>query len=414
MDNKKRAAKRYDSAHMVLRNREYQRKDGLYLYKYRDSTGEMRVVYCKTLAGLREKEREICRDLEDGIRTRFENAVSVNEMFDRYLRGKTELRESTCSNYRYLYRKYVSEDFGRHKIVDVKYSRVRIFYLKLLKEKGLQLSSLEIIHTIIHSVFALAMRDDYIRKNPTEGVLTELKREYKWQRPKRHALTVEEQNAFISYVAGSRVYGHWLPLFTVLLGTGLRIGELIGLTWTDCDFEHNMIHVNHNLVYHRQEEGRCTFHVGTPKTEAGKRMIPMLGEVRRILQQLWKEQLGRGEDETEIDGYSGFVFTNRRGYVHNPSTINRSIIRITNAYNREERERAQREGGEPLLLPHFSVHNLRHTFCSRFCENETNVKVIQEIMGHSDIGTTMNIYAEVTEQKKQECFHSLEGKIKIS
>ena len=76
---------------------------------------------------------------------------------------------------------------------------------------------------------------------------------------------------------------------------------------------------------------------------------------------------------------------------------------------------------DPTLTPesggrsrHFSVHNLRHTFCTRFCENETNIKVIQEIMGHSDIGTTMNIYAEATESKKKESFENLDGKIKIS
>ena len=85
---------------------------------------------------------------------------------------------------------------------------------------------------------------------------------------------------------------------------------------------------------------------------------------------------------------------------------------------REKREAAQRKAEEekrqPLLIRHFSVHNLRHTFCTRFCENETNLKVIQEIMGHADIETTMNIYAEATAQKKQESFTRLEGKIKIS
>ena len=74
---------------------------------------------------------------------------------------------------------------------------------------------------------------------------------------------------------------------------------------------------------------------------------------------------------------------------------------------------AKKEAREPDLLPHFSVHNLRHTFCTRFCENETNLKVIQEIMGHADISTTMNIYNEATKEKKKESFASLEGKIKI-
>lgn len=65
-------------------------------------------------------------------------------------------------------------------------------------------------------------------------------------------------------------------------------------------------------------------------------------------------------------------------------------------------------------LPHFSCHHLRHTFCTRFCENETNLKVIQEIMGHADITTTMDVYNEATKDKKIEVFTGLEGKIKIS
>ena len=124
--------------------------------------------------------------------------------------------------------------------------------------------------------------------------------------------------------------------------------------------------------------------------------------------------MSEGFSTAEIDGYSGFVFTNRNGYIHNPSTIDSTIERIRRACNKEEAEKAAREHREPLEIRHFSVHNLRHTFCTRFCENETNIKVIQEIMGHSDISTTMNIYAEATESKKKESFANLEGKIKIS
>ena len=127
-----------------------------------------------------------------------------------------------------------------------------------------------------------------------------------------------------------------------------------------------------------------------------------------------KKQLKAGYNTAEIDGYSGFIFTNRMGYVHNPQTINRAIERVRIAANAKEEERAKAEHRKPLVIRHFSAHNLRHTFCTRFCENETNIKVIQEIMGHSDISTTMNIYAEATEAKKKESFESLEGKIKIS
>ena len=104
---------------------------------------------------------------------------------------------------------------------------------------------------------------------------------------------------------------------------------------------------------------------------------------------------------------TGFVFTNRFGMPHNPSAVNRAIKRIREAYNAEEIVKAKKEKRQPLLLPHFSCHHFRHTFCSRFCENETNVKVIQTIMGHASIETTMDIYTEVTDSKKQEAIENL-------
>ena len=114
-----------------------------------------------------------------------------------------------------------------------------------------------------------------------------------------------------------------------------------------------------------------------------------------------------------IDGYSGFIFTNRNGNVMNPHNINRALVRIIRDYNAEESSLAAKENREPVLLPHFSVHNLRHTFCTRMCENESNIKIIQEIMGHADISTTMDIYNEATREQKIKSFAHLESKIKI-
>ena len=99
--------------------------------------------------------------------------------------------------------------------------------------------------------------------------------------------------------------------------------------------------------------------------------------------------------------------------VPNPSTVNRAIKRIYESYNAEEVVKAKRERREPILIPHFSCHHCRHTFCSRLCENETNLKIIQSIMGHANIQTTMDVYAEVNESKKQESMNNLVKKIKI-
>lgn len=110
---------------------------------------------------------------------------------------------------------------------------------------------------------------------------------------------------------------------------------------------------------------------------------------------------------TEIGGFSNFIFCNRFGSLHNPAAINRAIKRIVNDCNANEIIKAKREHREPVIVPRFSSHIARHTFCTRLCENETNVKVIQSVMGHKDIQTTLDIYAEVSEKKKLDVFEQL-------
>lgn len=108
-----------------------------------------------------------------------------------------------------------------------------------------------------------------------------------------------------------------------------------------------------------------------------------------------------------------FIDNHSEGNVYTPESVNRAIKRIYEDYNKKEKENAKKEGREPLLLPHFSAHHLRHTFCTRLCENESNLKVIQSVMGHSDIQITMDIYAECTQEKNQEVFASLNRKIMV-
>ena len=417
--------KRRDSKNRILQNGESQRKDGKYEFKYVDVNGTRRSAYSWKLVAtdkvpegkrcelsLREMEKQIRRDLEDGISTHTANSITLNELFDTYMSTK-ELKQSTRTNYVYMYKNYVSNVIGKRRIGSIKYSDIKKFYNSLILEKKFKPNSMEIINTILHPVFTMAVRDGYIRTNPSDGVMAEIKKSHNWEKPKRHALTEEQQALFIDFLAESKTYNHWLPLMTVFLGTGCRVGELIGLTWDDCDFTEGIITINHNLVYRQQDSGKCEMHITTPKTESGKRIVPMFEAVRKALLQEKKKQMKNGFNSTIIDGYSGFVFTNRCGYVHNPQTINRAIKRIYTACNEQEAERAKKEHRQPVLIPHFSVHNLRHTFSNRLCEHERDLKVIQEIMGHSDITTTMNIYNEATKERKQESFARLEGKIKI-
>ncbi len=157
------------------------------------------------------------------------------------------------------------------------------------------------------------------------------------------------------------------------------------------------------------ENRKTDFHVSTPKTEAGKRTIPMMDIVMKAFQDEYEAQKETGFNVQVLDGMSGFIFCNKDGNLLNPSAVNRAIKRIYEAYNAEEIIKAQKQGRRPILIPHFTCHHIRHTFCTRFCEKETNLKVIQSIMGHANIETTMDIYAEATELKKQEAIKALEN-----
>ena len=419
--------KRRDRKGRILRRGELQRNDGKYEYRYYDTQGVRRSIYswklietdtvpqgkrCKQ--SLRELERQIQRDLEDGIHTHAARQMTLNDMFDHYMELKCELKVSTRTNYQYMYDRYVRETLGSKSITSFRYSDIRTFYNSLLREHGFRPNTMETIHSFLHPVFTLAIRDNLIRTNPSDGVLADIKKGNQWERPKKHALTEAQQTAFMKFVGNSVRYRQWGPLFTVMLGTGCRVGEVIGLRWEDCDFAEETISINHSLLYRQKEPGgACEFMVSTPKTETGIRVIPMATEVKRALEQERQFQTEVCPANIIIDGYSNFIFTSQTGGVLSPHTVNRAIERIRTAYNSQETELANQEQREPQLLPHFSAHTLRHTFCARFCEHETNLKVIQEIMGHASITTTMDVYNHVTLEQKIASFKRLGETYKI-
>lgn len=409
------AKTRKDLRGRSLRKGEVQRQsDKRYMYTYRDPLGRRKYIYAMDLAELREKEAKLMKDQLDGLDLYVAGKASLNDTFDRYMSAKYNLRESTRSAYEYTYDHYIRDTFGRKRIAEIKYSDVLKFYYYLLNQMEISLGTLDSIHCLLHPTFQLAVRDEIIRKNPTDGVMKEISRESGKNRGVRHALTVQQQRVFMEYIANHPIYFHWWPMFTILLGTGCRIGEALGLRWQDLDFENRVISINHSLVYYQTRDSKkCMLRVSLPKTEAGIRTIPMLDIIKDAFEMLYEEQEENGFNETEIDGMKGFVFCNRFGGVPNPQTVNHTIKRILNQYNADEVVRAKKERREPIILPDFSCHHLRHTFCTRLCEHETNLKVIQVIMGHKNIETTMDIYAEATEEKKQESFENLAANLDI-
>ena len=329
------------------------------------------------------------------------------------MKTKTGLKQNTMMNYICTYNRYIKEGLGRKVINNIKYTEIKHFYLSLV-EHGMKVSTLTVIQNIIHPTLQMAVRNSYIISNPSDGVVSEIKRETNWYDSKRAALSREEQQAFIDFVKSNKGrYRSWLNLFVFFLGTGCRVGEVTGLTWDNVDFKNNKIYIKNNLTYIMQPDGGFAFNLGTTKTRSGERVIPMLPEVRKVLLEEKEKQFNIGGSKLEVGGISNFVFINSAGKPHSAQVINKAIKRIVKVHNKKEHELAQKEGREPFNIRDFSVHTFRHTFCTRLCEHDINIKIIQEIMGHSDIQTTMNVYAEVSENKKQDVFHELEGNLKI-
>jgi integrase len=242
--------------------------------------------------------------------------------------------------------------------------------------------------------------------------MAEIKKSDLWVNTRKDALALPQQKELIAYMEDNHRFTGWVPIITVLLGTGMRIGECLGLRWEDIDLDNRIISVNHNLVdYQDRSIKKQVRAIQTTKTRAGVRTIPMVDEVYEAFITEYELQQAIGFCTEEISGYSGFIFATVDGKLMSRGAVNNAIHRIVAEHNKDEEIKAKAEGREPLLIPQFSAHQLRHTFCTRFCENETNLKVIQSIMGHSDITTTMDIYADATQEKKQEIMANLNGKI---
>ena len=283
----------------------------------------------------------------------------------------------------------------------------------MVSDGGVNPTTAQKAHSIIYQIFENAVMDNIIRINPASNAFRNFRKTTELSPACREPLTTEQQAVFIDYIYSSRQYNRLANLFTVLLGTGMRIGEALGLRWCDCDFEEGIIHVTHALMYKRGEDGNYRYRISSPKTEAGNREIPMFDDVKTAL--LRERDRKRGNRKKfVVDGYTDFVFLNNSGQVYTQSFIYDAIQGITTSYNKEEYAKALEENRQPCYLPKISAHILRHTFCTRMCESDVNIKVLQDIMGHRNIRTTMETYAKALKDKKVETMQALNGAFKIS
>ena len=362
-----------------------QRKDGLYSARFVNSQKIRVVKYFKTVPEARNwLEDARYEDKHNNVLV--PSGMTVDEWFrfwlDVYM---AERAPNTIRNKQERYENSIKPIIGAIKLCDIK----PLHCQKVLNEMSPVYagSTIEQAYTLMKSMFKAAVTNELIIKQPMEGVTL--------SKPAKDAssisfMTVDEQSAFLDAICSC----HYQRQFKLLLQTGVRIGELIGLTWSDIDFDNQSITVCKTMSYLSDKK---VWDVRQTKTKAGYRILPMTKKTFDILYEAYEERSARKQSESLttkefIDWKSGKVRTlDMRGLVFLHWKTDEPIK--TTAYDSCMYGMCDKAG-----IPRFSVHDLRHTYATRAIERGVPPKTLQRLLGHASLKTTMDRYVHTTEE----------------
>ena len=292
------------------------------------------------------------------------------------------IRYNTRRNYNERYEKNIKQHIGDMLLKDIKPLHCQNV-LNNMSEKYAN-SVIEHSRLVMWMMFDSAVENDLISKNPvTKSVKCTSGRKSKEKR----ALTIDEQKLFLETIKDSSNYNQ----YAFVLQTGIRVGELIGLQWSDVDFKNKILHIRRTMEYrHCYGEWRT----GEPKTKNSVRYIPLTQEAINILKNQ-KEKL-RKLKIIPIE-FSDTVFLCRKGTPTKNSAYDTKLFYYC----------------DKAGIPRFSMHVLRHTFATRCIESGMRPKTLQMILGHSNIGITMNLYVHVTDDEKAKEIENIEFGLKV-
>ena len=380
---------RRDNKGRKLFNGESQRKDGKYEYKYQDAWGKRKTVYSWKLTpsdrvpagkrndiSLREKEKQIQKDLNSNITPDGGN-FTVLELVEKYISQKTGVRHNTRSNYNFVVNVIKKEAFGQKRIDKIKVSDAKEWLIKMQQIDGRGYSSIHTIRGVVRPAFQMAVDDDLLVKNPFEFQLNTVVVN---DSVTREAITRQQERDFLEFVKNDKHFCKYYDGIYILFKTGLRLSEFVGLTKKSIDFENSRIIVDHQL----QRTRDMKYIIEDTKTESGERMVPMTPEVKEAFQRILANRKNP-KVEPMVDGYSGFLFLDKNGRPMVALHWEKYFQHIREKYNKIYR----------VQMPKVTPHVCRHTFCSNMAKSGMNPKTLQYLMGHSDIGVTLNTYTHL-------------------
>ena len=369
------------------------RKDGRYQARY-TFNGKRYTLYGNDLKEVQKKLRDVKYELDHGIYAK-PDKVTVDSWFKVWKEeyAANNMRENTLAHVDSMYLYHIKPEIGHMKMQEVRTEHIQML-LNKMKKGDYSTDFMKRVRNVVSQMFKQAYKNDMIYRNPVDNAVTPSGKEKKEHR----VLTEKEQRTFLEYAKGN----DYELIFVLGLSTGMRIGEIQALQWKNIDFKNMVVNIEGTLI---KVDGK-EYTKGPTKTKNSKRSVPLLPDVAKRLKEHRKEQLKYrlilGAEWQQVAGLEDLLFCTPIGRPLSRSVIYNAIDRIIEQINHDERIKAKEAGRSPEVFEHFSSHTMRHTFATRALENGIPPKVVQELLGHSTIKTTMDIYTHVLPKTKND------------
>ena len=360
-----------------------QQKNGLYNAGFVDKLGKRRVKRFKKLQECR-KWLDEAKYIDEHSSITEANAMMVDAWFEYWISIKEKtVRPNTVRNYRERYHRNISKVIGKMLLIDVKPIHCQKIFSDMADE-GYKTTTIYQTRIALYNMLDFAKENDVIINNPCKK---SVKSDMGQPSDKKEALTIDVQRKFLE-AARDQSYENQ---YRFVLQTGLRTGELVGLKWDDIDFKNKTLTISRTMEY-RYKVGK--WRIELPKSESGYRTVPLTDEAIRIL----KAQKEKNSKIKVIPmEWTDQVFLYRKGEPVKNSTYDTALFKIC----------------DKVGIKRFSMHVLRHTFATRCIEAGMMPKTLQKILGHSNIGITMNLYVHITEDEKHKEIELVAGALKV-
>lgn len=379
-----------------------QRKDGKYTARYTAKDGSRREKHFSTLPEARnwlaDARYEDTHDIYNPS-----SDMTVDVWFEFWINNIVgNLAPNTRRNYRERYCMNIQPVIGKMRMCDVKPMHCKIILNRM--ETSYAGSTIRQAYITMGTMFRSAVMNEMLNKHPMDGV--------RYTKPVRAVddikfLTVEEQKIFLETAKRSHNYRQYV----LLLETGLRTSEMIGLTWDSIDWKKRTLTVSKTLEYRHNTK---VWRAGPPKTKSSYRTIPLTTRTYDILKLCYEERDTRKESELlsqileYVDRRTGetkylcmkdLVFINfRTGEPAKNSSYDTHLYKLC----------------DEAKIKRFCMHALRHTYATRAIESGVMPKVLQKLLGHSSIKTTMDRYVHVTDDSLNNAIKQFEQNAMIT